>query len=177
MLVFPFFHHLHRLAGLTLYWPQACIFQKREKLATAKNLPILHLHIRVRQLDSQNHWESWRQPSTFAFLYHFRGRGMVTQVGSSMVSRHPELEPGKARLTCVFCEETPAETLGLLSTLSIPFLQSLLKVFSISLSVSVSLIGHPLTCQLFSWNGDSWLAIKHPELGSQLQLCICYWNW
>lgn len=39
VLVFPFLHHLHRLAGLTLYWPQACIFQKREKLATAKTCP------------------------------------------------------------------------------------------------------------------------------------------
>lgn len=50
---------------------------------------VLHfLHIRGRQLDSQNLWESWRQPSTLAFLYHSRGLGMVIQVGSSMVNRH-----------------------------------------------------------------------------------------
>lgn len=123
VLDFLFLHHLHRPAGLTLYWPQACIFQKRAKLATLRNLPgaagISYI--------CTSEWGNW--------IARISGKVGGSQVqllscttpgaggwSSRLVApwlAGTFLEPREARVCCVFCEETPAETLGLLNSLFI----------------------------------------------------------
>lgn len=119
VLVFSFLHHLHRLAELTLYWPQTCIFQKREKLATASvgtsyisctseaGNWIARISGKVR--GSQVHLLSCTTPGAGGWS----SRLVAPWLADSF------LELRKARVSCVFCEETPAETLGLLNALFI----------------------------------------------------------
>lgn len=169
------FSFLHRLAELTLYWLQTWIFQKREKLAKASGRTsyisctseagnwIARISGKVG--GSQVHLLSCTTPGTGGWSFRLVAPWLATAF----------LNPEKQGWVMSSVRRLLLRHLAY-SMLS-SFLKPLFKVLHIFLSMSVSLIDRLLTCQLFSWDGESWLAIKHSELSSQLQLCICYWNW